>query len=167
MRDINQWLQNLSTKWNGGFWGSNDFGLLGFKGLRHCAAQLGGKLQFPPHFRFRAQSFNSSPIKLKIELCTYQSHPDTTRKNNLHRTCSWTPLERFLTIGDQNGAKVGSEIFRNYKQPDISKDTCPEHPIWRGIVLLVCSTYISVFGATPNCVCGNLFFAEKNLRRTW
>ena len=126
----------------------------------------GGGPDFPPHFRFRAQINSSSPIELKIELCTYQSHPDTTRKNILHRTCSETPLERFLAVGDQNGVKVRSEKNPKHRKRDIVKYTRQKRPIPRGLVLLVCSTSISIFSTRPNEVCANLFWADKNLIRT-
>ena len=70
---------------------------------------------------------------------------------HLQRTCA-APVTH--CVREKQHCK---SVFRNYKQLGISKDTCPEHPISRGIVLLVCSTYISVFGTNPNPLCGNLF----------
>ena len=60
-------------------------------------------------------------------------------------------------IFDHRGPKRCKSLFRNYKQLDNSEDTCPEHPISTGIVLLVCNTYISVFDTNPNPLCENLF----------
>ena len=47
--------------------------------------------------------------------------------------------------------------FRKFRKLDSAMGTRQKHPISMGILLLVCSTWVSMFGTTPNCLCAILF----------
>ena len=69
----------------------------------------GGDLGPPPRFSFRAQINSSSPIYLKIEMCIDQPYSKRFPGCFSDSTICDTPLDRFLTIGAKNGAKVGQK----------------------------------------------------------
>ena len=60
--------------------------------------------------------------------------------------------------------------FRKFRKLDSTMGTRQKHPISMGVLLLVCSTWVSMFGTTPNCLCAILFcFSDApptHLRRT-
>ena len=60
--------------------------------------------------------------------------------------------------------------FRKFRKLDSAMGTRQKHPISMGVLLLVCSTWVSMFGTTPNCLCAILFcFSDApptHLRRT-
>ena len=47
--------------------------------------------------------------------------------------------------------------FRKFRKLDSAMGTRQKHPISMGVLLLVCSTWVSMFGTTPNCLCAILF----------
>ena len=59
-----------------------------------------------PQFNFRAGFNNTYQIKLKIELDTDRSYSNTPRKYFWHRRWFEASQEQFLSIGDQNRAKI-------------------------------------------------------------
>ena len=87
----------------------------------------GVKLEFPPHFSFRAQINSSSPIDLKIEMCTDQPYSKRFPGCFSDSTIFDTPLDRFLTIGAKNGAKVGQKPVK-YKILGFQRNT--HHLTW-------------------------------------
>ena len=77
-----------------------------FKDPIQSAAKLGGTVPFPPHFDFRAGFNNTYPINLKIEVRTDQPYSNTPRKYFWYRRWFEASQEQFLSIGDQNRAKI-------------------------------------------------------------
>jgi hypothetical protein len=76
------------------------------KGPIYCAAKLGGNGAVPPQFSFSASIMSSYAIKLKIEVRTDQPYSNTPQKYYCHRRWFGPSLEQFLSIGDQNRAKI-------------------------------------------------------------
>ena len=65
----------------------------------------GGNSGFPPRFSFRAQINSSSPLELKIELCTYRSNSDMIKFLKQKSDMFWYPPGPIFQSNFQNGAR--------------------------------------------------------------
>ena len=72
----------------------------------------GGKNNFPPRWNISSLLVNSSPIELKIELCTYRSNSDMIKFLKQKSDMFWYPPGPIFKSNFQNGARNKPEKIK-------------------------------------------------------